>query len=95
MSKYTQYRPMSLWRPELKLVPETPVGGNTAQVCSKQPRNSFPCPQPDGRSFVTFHQPVYDAVSSLTVSAAVRLREPPLVGGSPLALPSLSSRSIH
>ena len=66
---------MSLWRPELKLGPETPVYGKAAQVHSKQPPNSLPRPQPDGRSFIIFRQPVYEGFSCLTVSAVVRLRE--------------------
>lgn len=67
---------MSLWRPELQLGPQTPVSGNAARVRSKQPSNSFLRPLPDGGSFVTFRQPVYDGVSTLTVSAVVRLHEP-------------------
>ena len=61
---------MSLRRPELKLGPKPPVGGNAASVRSKQARNSFPRPQPDGRSFVTLRQPVYKGVSLRTLSAA-------------------------
>ena len=61
---------MSLWRPELKSGPKTPVGGNAARVLSKQPRNPWPRPQPHGRPFVVFRQPVYMSVSPLTVTAA-------------------------
>jgi len=65
---------MSLLRPELEH--PTLVGGNAARILSYNLHNSFPCPQPDGRSFVAFRQPVYGGVSPSTVSAAIRLHEP-------------------
>ena len=66
---------MSLWWPELEMGPQTPVG-NAARVRSKHLRNSFPCPQPDGRSIVTFRQTLCEGegVSPFTVSAAIRIR---------------------
>ena len=39
-------------------------------------RNSFSCPQPDGRFFVAIRQPVSEGVSPSTVSASIRLHEP-------------------
>ena len=36
----------------------------------------FPCPQPDGRSFVAFRQSVCEGVSPSTVSTAILLHDP-------------------
>jgi hypothetical protein len=59
---YPQYRPMSLWRLELKLGSETPVGWNVAWVHPKNPRDSFLCPLPDGCSSLAFCQPMSECM---------------------------------